>query len=76
MAEWNAFYQNEDAEEGQEEGEQYGGKVKFALLMHVKYKVTINPLYLVTISLCYICIFISHHHVSPVYSNFELVTRA
>lgn len=33
MAEWNAFYQNEDEEEGQEEGEQYGGKMKCAALV-------------------------------------------
>jgi len=28
MAEWNAFYQNEEEEEAQEEGEQSGGEMK------------------------------------------------
>lgn len=28
MAEWNAYYRNEDEEEEQEEGEQSGGEMK------------------------------------------------
>lgn len=31
MAEWNAFYHNEEDEEEQEEGEQSGGEIKTAI---------------------------------------------
>lgn len=38
MAEWNAYYRNEDEEEEQEEGEQSGGEIKASSLLHVKCK--------------------------------------
>lgn len=34
MAEWNAYYRNDDEEEGQEEGDQPGGEMKASHLHH------------------------------------------
>lgn len=31
MAEWNAYYRNEDDEEGQDEGEEAGGETRAAV---------------------------------------------
>lgn len=37
MAEWNAYYRNEDEEDEQEEGEQSGGEMKTATLCCLHY---------------------------------------
>lgn len=33
MAEWNAYYQNDDEDDGLEEGEQFGGEVKTLIII-------------------------------------------